>query len=295
MTTTQTKSGFVSQIADSLKRGEKRRNAVAKVVETCQTLGPDSFPPENFVNVIGSDTYKHFKATMISTFQEFTTRFDLNSNSVVLDIGCGCGRLALPFSFFLRDGAYFGVDVWEEGLDWCKSNISDRNRNFQFIRIEAENNYYFDDFNSEVKNSFSLQEIENRSIDFAYALSVFTHLTADDCRAYLHELARTLKKDGSAYLTAFIIDDFFFKFKSRTGQHRAVKETAPGCYHAYHGQDFFAGFTRKFWTEMCTEAGLRIVSYELGKWAEKPGARTYQDIFVVVPVGTPSPGKESNA
>lgn len=48
-------------------------------------------------------------------------------------------------------------------------------------------------------------------------------------------------------------------------------------------QDFFAGFTRHKWEQLLTTAGLEIISLERGNWAQKPGARTFQDLLIVTP------------
>ena len=282
MTEASAKSGFVAQIAEEQKRGEGRRKLLAEAVTSCQALTSNDLPPVPYINIIGSDTHAHFKTAMITSFREFVDRFSLNPDSVVLDIGCGCGRLAIPFSKFLTTGRFHGVDVWKDGIDWCNDNIASAHPGFAFTHLEARNNYYFEDFDPTVENDFQLEAVDDASLDFAYAISVFTHLSANDSLAYLKELSRTLKPDGAASLTTFIIDDFFFAYRARTGRHRAVKEFSEGCYHAYQGQDFFAGFTRRLWTQMCAQAGLRIISYELGKWAEKPGASGYQDVFVVM-------------
>ncbi|MEM6381033.1 MAG: class I SAM-dependent methyltransferase [Pseudomonadota bacterium] len=219
---------------------------------------------------------------MTNMFRELATRFDLEHSSNIVDIGCGSGRLAYPFAHFLKDGRYFGCDVWEDGIRWCTDNIAAGHDNVTFHTIPSKNNYYFDDRDDAVQNEYTLPFLPDADIDLAFAISVFTHLVREDSLAYMHELKRMLKPDGCAFITAFIIDHHFFKYVKDTGAHRAVKEAEPGCFYAYSGQDFFGGYSYKVWREMIEQAGLQIVSYEVGKWAAKPGARNYQDTFVLV-------------
>lgn len=283
MPDTPLRSGFVNQIEGMHKRTQSQQDRLKAVTDACFSLTESELPPIEFINMIGSDTQAHFKAAMTSFFHEFAVRFNLTPSSRVLDIGSGCGRVGLPFSIFLKDGKYYGVDVWKDGVDWCNTHIAPSNPNVEFHHMEAANNYYADDYNPSVENEYTLGFIPEKGLDFAFAISVFTHLTPKDSQDYLNELGRTLDDEGAAFLTCFIIDDFFFRHVERTGMHRAVKQQGDsGFYQGYAGQDFFGGYTRKLWEEMLTKAGLRTIGHELGSWASKPGARVYQDTFVVM-------------
>jgi SAM-dependent methyltransferase len=200
--------------------------------------------------------------------------------SRIIDIGSGCGRLAIPFSLLIKEGAYFGTDVFEDGIEWCAKNITTQNPKFKFFLQDVENNYYF---GGEIKPStrMSLEFAESNSIDFVFAISVFTHLVEDDAQKYFNEIARCLNRDGVAYLTAFIIDDTFRAFVQRTGLHTAVKRVSEGHYQAYEGQDFFAGYEFGRWRTLIERAGLQISGFDPGTWAEKRGALHYQDTFIV--------------
>jgi SAM-dependent methyltransferase len=207
-------------------------------------------------------------------------RGKLASLSRIVDIGSGCGRLAIPFSLLVKDGDYFGTDVFEEGINWCAKNISTRNPKFKFFLQEVENNYYF---GGDIKpsDSLSLGFAGSGSIDFVFALSVFTHLVEADAERYFREIARCLNRGGVAYLTAFIIDKSFDAFVKRTNLHTAVREVSEGHYQAYEGQDFFAGYTFDRWRALIERSGLEISGFDPGTWAEKPGALHYQDTFIV--------------
>jgi hypothetical protein len=103
-----------------------------------------------------------------------------------------------------------------------------------------------------------------------------------DVQAYLAEIDRVLDVDGKVYLSCFVIDEYFFHYVEETGLHKAVKPAGEGIYYAYSGQDFFAGYSFDKWRTMFDQHRLKVVSYEVGSWAHKPGARPYQDLFVLV-------------
>jgi SAM-dependent methyltransferase len=273
-------SDFVRSIKLHRESAQNADGRLRGVVSLCAGLTDTDLPPLWAMQKIGSDGPEHFRAVMIDIFSDLYRRFQLASQSRVLDIGCGCGRLAYPFAALLgEEGRYFGMDVWEDGVALCQAKLAAPHMTFH--HVQALNNYYFDAASSG-RNDFKLPFVPTGDLDLVFAISVFTHLIEEDARAYLGEIARVLKPDGAAYITAFIIDRFFHDYVDRTGNHTGVAEVSKGHYQAYSGQDFLGGFTFPRWQEIVTDAGLEIASFELGSWAEKPGARPYQDTFVLV-------------
>ena len=49
---------------------------------------------------------------------------ELEPASTVLDIGCGCGRVARWLVSDPNVAAYVGFDVIEESLDWCRNFLA---------------------------------------------------------------------------------------------------------------------------------------------------------------------------
>ena len=277
-------SGFIDQ-QKRLSEGEptQSQQALEKALAMCANLADDKLPPIEYMNIVGSHNRSHFRKSQSDLFRELVIRSRINPSSTVVDLGCGCGRLAIPFAFFLDNGRYYGVDVWREGIEWCKGHLSVRNSCLEFFMLEPDNPYYFEERQANIQNVLRMEFVKDSSVDFAFAISVFTHLVSGDCRQYFSELSRILKRSGIAYLTCFIIDRFFFRHVSKTGLHRAVREHDVGCYYAYRAQDFFAGYTQEKWQGMLEESGLEILSFELGSWANKPGSRLYQDTYIVAP------------
>src|SRR6266404_2652847 len=67
---------------------------------------------------------------------------DLKPREHVLDIGCGCGQLALQLEAYLQDGRYTGFDVQSQAVSWCQRRISARSPHFSFFHFNAYNARY---------------------------------------------------------------------------------------------------------------------------------------------------------
>lgn len=108
----------------------------------------------------------------------------------VLDFGCGCGRAALPLSRSTH-WELFGCDVDEPAVSWLGSAIEPSR-----FRVNGERPPLpFDD----------------ASFDAVYAVSVFTHFSEAEQRAWAVELARILAPGGLAAITTMapgIIENF---------------------------------------------------------------------------------------
>lgn len=277
-------SAFVKSIEGELQSERERLSRANTVAKWCAELKNSELPPVPYMNKIGSNGPEHFKSAMGDMFLELCKRFRLSPQSKVLDLGCGCGRLAFPFSEYLdEDGTYYGIDVWEDGIRYCRDRFIKPNMNFTCV--ESGNNYYFENIDHNINNDYNINDIRDNSLDLVYAFSVLTHLTERDCLSYMSEIRRTLKEtSGFGFLTCFIIDEYFFHYVEQTGKHKAVRKHSHGVYHAYSGQDFFAGFTLDHWKHMLGVTGLKIISFELGSWAHKPSSRVFQDSFVVAAI-----------
>ncbi len=273
-------SSYIRQQREREAAAREAQEQIDGVVKQVLALPDEQLPPVWMMNKIGSHSAQHFKNTASWSFVELVRRGRLSTRSRVIDIGSGCGRLAIPFSLLIKEGEYYGTDVFEDGIKWCTQNVTPRNPGFKFFLQSVENNYYF---GGDIKPSstISLSFAKSDCIDFIFAISVFTHLVEADAERYFNEIARCLEPNGLAYLTAFIIDRTFPDFVERTGLHTEVAEVSPGHYQAYAGQDFFAGYTFDRWRTLIEQAGLEISGFDPGTWAEKRGSMHYQDTFIV--------------
>lgn len=69
-------------------------------------------PPKNIRIWVGPFVDKNnYVYSSEREFKMIQNNMDLNNNDIILDIGCGCGRIAVPLLNFLnQNGKYYGVD-----------------------------------------------------------------------------------------------------------------------------------------------------------------------------------------
>ncbi len=103
----------------------------------------------------------------------------IESLESILDFGCGCGRVVRNWSSL--DAQVSGSDLSGEAIDWCRAHLS-------FARFET--------------NGLSPPlAFADGSYDFAYALSVLTHLPEAIQHAWMTELRRVVRPGGLVLVT----------------------------------------------------------------------------------------------
>ncbi len=260
---------------------EWAQQAASAVRQSLLNEPPQTLPPLPMMQTIGSQSEQHYLINMREYVADLITEAALRPTSRILDIGSGCGRLATAFTRYVDEsGAYLGIDVWEDGVKWCADNISTSRPNFQFRTVSASNNYYYAD-DSGSANQFGLSFIPPDHFNCIFALSVFTHLKLSDARQYFELIARSLTTDGYAYLTFFVIDEDVHTYVNKTGNHTGLAPAGDGMWYGYERQDFFSGYELPLLLAQFEEFGLEVVKQSRGSWAQKPGARLFQDWFLL--------------
>lgn len=115
------------------------------------------------------DAYGQIEADMLRFF-------GLRDQSMLIDVGCGSGRLAIPLSRTHR-GPYLGTDIVPDLLEFARESCSRQDWRFEVVdelRIPAP----------------------DRSADMVCFFSVLTHLLHEQSYLYLEEAKRVLKPDG---------------------------------------------------------------------------------------------------
>ncbi len=118
----------------------------------------------------------------------------IKENSTVLDIGCGCGRMARSLMINANVKKYIGLDNFSPSIEWCKKYLTPFNQSFSFHHIDIYSE--ISNPHGKIRGKNVSFPVESNSIDFIFAASLFTHLMEDDCNAYLSEVKRTLKRGG---------------------------------------------------------------------------------------------------
>ncbi|HEV7767393.1 MAG TPA: class I SAM-dependent methyltransferase [Thermoanaerobaculia bacterium] len=137
-------------------------------------------------------------------------RNGLEPDHRVLDIGSGIGRVAFALKDVLSpNGSYDGFDIDARAVRWCVENITPRNPRFRFTHADAK----------AIEYRFPATDA---SFDFAFATSVFTHLSMDESLHYFREAHRVLRPGGILVATVFMWDGTpsTFEFPVDHGDHR---------------------------------------------------------------------------
>jgi len=177
----------------------------------------------------------------------------LSRHSRILDLGCGVGRLPIGIlAKGLEIESYWGVDVDERSIRWCKKHIQSKYSKFQFLHTNARNALY-NPKGTEVDKHFRLP-FDNGSADIIYMYSVFSHMLTDDIRLYTREFKRVLALGGSVFLTAFVEDNV-----------PDVVENPIGYKMAWNGPLHCVRYNLAFLRGLFTHAGFQLANFVHGR------------------------------
>jgi SAM-dependent methyltransferase len=151
---------------------------------------------------IGAGDFRKVGDNMIAGL---ISRGYFNSDSRILDVGCGLGRLARPLTKYLAGrGEYYGLDNAKDSIEWCKSRYSSFDR-FKFEWANVYSKFYNPE--GRIKGSEYRFPYGDAFFDFVMLTSVFTHLLRPDIENYLAEIAGVIRPGGYCYSTWFLLTD----------------------------------------------------------------------------------------
>jgi SAM-dependent methyltransferase len=213
------------------------------------------------------------------------------TGNIILDIGCGTGLLGISAEpFVYGGGAYTGIDVMADDINFCLSHF--HADNYRFIHFDVSNATYAHNQETQLKS----WPVEDKSQDLVTALSVWTHLNETDAMFYMKEVARVLKDDGKAIITFFHLDqgyhDSLPKRSHEKGRFHNTNQTDwIFDQKAYASENWFTtrlatvpedaiGVTPEGMDALLKHSGLKVKQYYPGNWKEQPGV-FFQDVFVL--------------
>lgn len=169
-------------------------------------------------------------------WQILLSRF-LQPDSQILDIGCGCGKMARSLAHHPYVKKFIGFDVSQENIDYCNQVLSPLiGPRFEFHRFDVYSECY--NPTGTIKASELVFPAADGSIDVAFGCSLFTHLLEPDTRNYLREVRRVLSPRG-AFLPSIHINP------------------EPGT--RYSGSEVRIEVEIDYFIEIAAEAGLQVV------------------------------------
>jgi SAM-dependent methyltransferase len=195
----------------------------------------------------------------------------------LVDLGCGCGRIASFLAPLLRKGRYTGYDVWADGVMWAIENLSSKASNLLFRCLTNGSGY-------EGQRWFPVPE-EAGSVDCVMATSLFTHLNEAAGAAYISEIGRVLRPGAPAYLTFFLRDEEsvpIFKSMHNAVDWEFVEE--PGVSSFGNGGYLNSCFDLEFVEDCLGRVDMEVVSIRRGNFREGRyktiNQAAYQDLLV---------------
>lgn len=157
--------------------------------------------------------------------------------TVVLDMGCGCGKTARFLVKHPWISNYIGFDTIMPSIMWNRNYITSYRDTFVFHHVDVHSNAYNPD--GKIKCKDVIFPAESASVNLAFAASLFTHLFEEDSAHYLEETARCLAPKGKALLSIHASNS-----KSDT----------------YSGDEFRADIEHDHFVNMASTAGLTFIN-----------------------------------
>jgi SAM-dependent methyltransferase len=231
------------------------------------------------------DMQAHVGGSFRSGGAEFLGYLDrlcgLKPDDHVLDVGSGCGRIALPLTTRLvAGGRYEGFDVWQPGVDWCREHITPAFPNFRFSVMDVRNAFYHP--TGRYAPSEFIFPWDDATFDLVILTSIFTHLQPDDMEQYASEIARVMKPGARSLITYFLVNDEsrplidagkgLYNFPDRLPRGRTLNRARPEEAIAFDESDIRDVYRRN---------GLQIVEpIHHGWWCGREGGTSLQDIVI---------------
>lgn len=217
-------------------------------------LGPSVLPAQHLR--FGGPEFKDdtfFLASGRKEAQRLIDRCRLTSETRILDIGCGVGRLAIGIlSQMDQPPRYWGIDVDIHSVRWCKRHIEASQFRFHFDRINALNRRY-NPGGMDVEASFRLP-YENASFELVYLYSVFSHMMPKDVEVYLAEFYRLLTTTGQVFLTGFVENNV-----------PDVVENPQGYRREWMGDLHCVRYEKGYFESLIRKTGFEIRAFDYGQ------------------------------
>jgi SAM-dependent methyltransferase len=195
-------------------------------------------PPSNLrARVHGDENLPDFikvgKLLSYNLFSSLLSIAEKTSGNRVLDFGCGCGRVINYLSNLFIDNQFYGSDIDQEAITWCRNNLSNIAK---FTTNNALPPLQFDD------NYF----------DIVYSISVFTHLPEEMQFLWLEELKRVTRKGGYLLTTTHgvgLAPDELQQHLSNHGFYYAVAAGTDGLPDFYQTSFHSEQYIRHHWSD----------------------------------------------
>lgn len=246
------------------------------IFESIFGLRDELTPPRSMIFIGNGD----FVMIGEEFLQYFINKVGLKPTDNILDVGCGIGRMAAPLTKYVTEGSYEGIDIVSSGIDWCTKKISPKYPNFKFQQADVYSEMY--NPKGKYKSSEYKFPYEDKSFDFVFLTSVFTHMLPHDVDNYLSEISRVLKQDGKCLITYFLLtqdskDHIKRKHSAFSFQYKVGNCQVEHDYLSENAVSYEESYIKKLYSK----CGLNIIDpIYYGSWCGRETFLGFQDIIV---------------
>ena len=204
----------------------------------------------------------------------------LRPESRVLDIGCGCGQMAVPLTRILGPaGRYDGFDPDREAIAWCTRHINTRFLQFRFRHADLGNSLY-NPAGSLDAATFRFP-YPDEGFDLILLKSVFTHLQLPALRNYFNEIRRMLEPGGRVLASFILLNDVSERHAASNARAMAFPFEGHGCRLLDSAvPEYKVAYDERLVREAAAECGLTIEAIEYGSWSGRPDFLSFQDLIL---------------
>jgi SAM-dependent methyltransferase len=235
-------------------------------------------------DVVGGGNPESVASEIISVLARHV---DLGAKRLVLDVGCGCGRIATGLTQLLDENSdYIGVDILPGLVEFGRKFITPRYPRFKFLLLD-EGNFTYDAMRPK-GSAIDLRKLSEASptgsVDLAISISLFTHFDYAAAVGMLKNVSRMLGSGGQAFITIFVVDgEARRNIESGVTGFRFAHRTPSGKLAAEKLEDptFAVGYEVEKMGELVDSAGLRCERWIRGYWSQGNSGETFQDALIL--------------
>jgi SAM-dependent methyltransferase len=222
-----------------------------------------------------------FTASGSETARSIIELCGLRPAARVLEVGCGCGRIAAALAPYLScEGRYDGFDVAAPLVIWCQRELQPRLPRFHFRLADEVHAAGHNPSGSKSAAEFEFP-YPDAMFDLAILTSVLTHILPDAIENYLRQTARVLFPGGSAFITTFLFDQ---GAETAVRQHATIfdfRHPVGPCltFDPQHPEEGIA-CEESWFVQAVNRAGLRVSDMRRGNWRAVRSYAITQDYIV---------------
>ncbi len=258
--------------------------SLAPVRDIFQAMQTEQIDGHPLSDVVGGGDPELVAAEVVVAIEKYAK---LSGSESILDVGCGCGRIAAALTQYLdRKSHYTGIDIVPALIEFARNFITPRYPQFEFLLLNESNATYDSWRRKDGERGIAklTEAAAAQSIDLAISVSLFTHLDYASALEMLNSIHHLLKNDGRVFATVFVLDAdalagieasrsaFSFKHRTPTGKLSAEKIDDPTFAVAYDGG---------LLDELIRSAGFQLERRIRGYWSIGGAGETFQDVLTL--------------